>query len=332
MINKIILFLNSIIKRKKPNRENSKILENPIKIEKVVSELGIIFEGEFIDGVLHGQGKITFPDGELQEGIFENGKIVQGKIDFPDGEKQKGFFVNGRLQGNSEVVFSDGERQVGNFVLGLLHGKGRIEFLSGIIHEGLFVHGSLHGEGSITQADGSIFKTQFHEGIPSGEGKIILSDGMEVLGSFKYGKFSAFQDTTQQLTSQQLAETASEIDSDFSSDQVLITFPTHPSLQTENISHKDSESLPLGLLLSGSLDNGILNGMAKVIFPSGKLIHGNFNSGFMEGYAVVILPDGTVRQGEFRDNLLHGLGEVTLPTGSVIRGIFNRGKLVTETH
>lgn len=337
MINKFILFLKSIFKNNQELPTPSSISspsQPEKKKEKTISAQGVIFEGAFIDGHLEGEGKIQFPDGEVQIGRFEKGKLVEGSIVFPDGEMQQGQFVNGRLQGFSEVIFADGERQSGNFVLGKLHGEGKIVFTSGFIHEGYFVHGTLHGKGTLTRPDGSIFTSYFTEGVASGKGMITLSDGMEVSGAFNNGKFETAQGVgiiSDEFSSSQLAEAASEIDADigFSEEQLLVTFPA-PQCET-TLEHKELEGLPLGLLLSGSLENGFLHGTGKVIFPSGKLIHGKFNCGFMEGYAVVILPDGTVRQGEYKNNLLHGLGEVIFPTGTSIKGVFNQGRLVAET-
>jgi hypothetical protein len=117
------------------------------------------------------------------------------------------------------------------------------------------------------------------------------------------------------------------------SDQVIITFPylNHEDDSLETDYDENTPPPPVGLLLSGQLDNGYLNGIGKVVFPCGKMVHGHFVAGWMQGYSTVTLPDGSIRQGHFQNNVLHGDGRITLPSGHIIEGSFNQGKLVTQT-
>lgn len=54
--------------------------------------------GEFMRGMLHGKGKMKFPNGTIAEGEFEgyllNGK---GKIAHANGRVEEGIFKNGVL-------------------------------------------------------------------------------------------------------------------------------------------------------------------------------------------------------------------------------------------
>ena len=51
---------------------------------------GGIYEGEAINGVPYGQGKLTFADGEVYEGKFKDGYLVEGKKTFADGDVFEG--------------------------------------------------------------------------------------------------------------------------------------------------------------------------------------------------------------------------------------------------
>lgn len=198
----------------------------------------------------------------------------------------------------------------------------------------------------ITLGSSALLRALFEGDIPVGPAWVRLADGREIHGHFNDGKLTLQQ--TPPMTPlasgenqvDQLLEEAFEVNADAveTEDQLIIAFPSPlppPASETaiaEDTDNKAEEGkMALGLLLSGKINGGILEGMGKVIFPCGKLIHGEFVEGFMRGYGVVILPDGTVRQGEFKDNLLHGAGRITLPSGHTIQGIFNQGKLVIET-
>mgnify|MGYP001094706941 CR=1 FL=1 len=47
----------------------------------------MFYEGEVLDGKLHGKGKLTAPEGEILEGVFKDG-ILEGeaKIWLPNGD------------------------------------------------------------------------------------------------------------------------------------------------------------------------------------------------------------------------------------------------------
>ena len=47
---------------------------------------GIIYEGEFMDGMFHGQGALIFPDdGGKVVGVWKEGRLLSGKYIFHDG-------------------------------------------------------------------------------------------------------------------------------------------------------------------------------------------------------------------------------------------------------
>ena len=35
------------------------------------------YEGDFVNGELHGKGKLTYPNGKIEEGNWENGKYKE---------------------------------------------------------------------------------------------------------------------------------------------------------------------------------------------------------------------------------------------------------------
>ena len=57
---------------------------------------GQVYEGEFVNGVKRGQGKIIYPDGKIYEGKFVNG-VPQGQgVIIKDKERTPIIFKNGK--------------------------------------------------------------------------------------------------------------------------------------------------------------------------------------------------------------------------------------------
>ena len=57
-----------------------------------------VYVGELRNGVPHGEGTLTFPDGGKYVGEFKEGKIHgQGTYTYPDGEKYVGEWKDGKL-------------------------------------------------------------------------------------------------------------------------------------------------------------------------------------------------------------------------------------------
>ena len=68
------------------------------------------YVGEYKDGLYHGQGILTFPDGEKYVGEFKDDKRDgQGTYTYSDGEKYVGEFKDGKRDGQGTYTSQDGE-------------------------------------------------------------------------------------------------------------------------------------------------------------------------------------------------------------------------------
>ena len=79
------------------------------------------YEGQAIDGVPNGKGRLTWDSGIFYEGDF----------------------VNGQYHGYGVYFVSDYALYEGQWVNGAFTGKGKITYLNGEIQEGEFVNGKL---------------------------------------------------------------------------------------------------------------------------------------------------------------------------------------------
>lgn len=155
---------------------------------------GVFFEGNFLNEVLHGQGKIIIKESgehgrdEIIEGIFENGKLKEGKIiDLREDVVSEGTFENGKLK-KGKINFQDGRMFQGTFDTDKFRTliKGKITDVQGNIYEGSFKNNKLENIGKITYKDGIEAEGLFINGKLK-NGTITYDDRVEQ-GEFKNGK------------------------------------------------------------------------------------------------------------------------------------------------
>jgi hypothetical protein len=113
------------------------------------------YEGDFVNGIMHGHGILKFASGNRYQGDMVNGKKSgKGIYTFANGSRYEGDFVNDELTGRGILTFADGKRGEGNFVNGKMSGRGIYTFANGSRYEGDFVNNELTGRGILTFADG----------------------------------------------------------------------------------------------------------------------------------------------------------------------------------
>ena len=73
------------------------------------------YDGEYKDGLMHGFGVMTSPDGIVFEGQFKNDSRHKGTLTSPDGSVYKGYFKNDKKHGRGHLTLSNGTVLMGNF-------------------------------------------------------------------------------------------------------------------------------------------------------------------------------------------------------------------------
>ena len=75
--------------------------------EVVILEGGLKYQGKLVGGVPNGQGKITWPNGDLYEGVFKNGKRHGfGKRINMDGSEYTGEYFEDKPHGKGKIRIS----------------------------------------------------------------------------------------------------------------------------------------------------------------------------------------------------------------------------------
>lgn len=166
---------------------------------------GTFEEGFFLDFQLHGYGKATSKDEDgdegdliIEEGEFDNGYLIKGKITYADGSLEEGEFNEEGLNGIGKSKIKDEENEwhleEGKFENGILI-EGKIIYADGLVENGEFnEEGELNGKGMrIWPEDGG-----FQDGIwqndefIEGTVKLVYDNGSSYEGNMKDDEYHGY--------------------------------------------------------------------------------------------------------------------------------------------
>ncbi len=169
----------------------------------------LVYEGDLLDGYMHGQGtltaqtyvytggfkdryfegkgKITYTNGIVYEGGFSEG-IYNGLGVFlgEDGSRYEGQFKDNYYHGEGKIVYANGSVYQGGFSEGVYQGHGRYS-LDDSWYEGTYVAGELSGQAEYVDSQGNYYKGEANVWQPSGKGQFTQADGVILKGAFEYG-------------------------------------------------------------------------------------------------------------------------------------------------
>eukprot|EP01034_Spumella_vulgaris_P034343 gene34343-42356_t len=114
------------------------------------------YAGDFVEGKRHGHGTMTYSNGSVHCGLWENGlKDGEGYTTCDDSDylgDSKGGFAQGMFNkgkfSHGKYTWPNGEEYIGDYVDGM-EGHGEMTFLDGSIYTGPFKNGQMHGKGSM---------------------------------------------------------------------------------------------------------------------------------------------------------------------------------------
>jgi hypothetical protein len=132
----------------------------------------MIYEGDWEDGIIQGNGKIRWTTGNYYEGEFKNNKINGNGylIWYDSSEKYLGQWTDSLQNGLGIHIWYEAKgeqkylrnRYVGEWRNGFRHGYGVFFYSNGSKYEGLWDQNYKHGFGVFTFYDGSQYIGRFH--------------------------------------------------------------------------------------------------------------------------------------------------------------------------
>jgi hypothetical protein len=129
---------------------------------------GNSYNGDWVDGIPHGQGVFTMPNGYSYSGDY----------------------IDGLEDGRGTTIWPGGDTYIGGFHQGKRHGQGTYRFANGDIYIGEYLNNHMHNKGTYTTADGNYYEGQWGAGKPSGQGKLSATNQerkVEYQGQYKEG-------------------------------------------------------------------------------------------------------------------------------------------------
>ena len=113
-----------------------------------------VYDGQILNGLFHGVGKIIFDNGDSYVGQFENNKYHgYGEYHFVNGDYYKGTWKNGIKHGKGFEKSKEGT-YIGNFENGKRHGSGCLKMTSGIVVFGNWHNGLHYGDNTFYYPNG----------------------------------------------------------------------------------------------------------------------------------------------------------------------------------
>lgn len=98
-----------------------------------------IYNGDVVDGQMHGLGDFIFNSGTRYQGSFKNNKMEgKGKLTYISGKIYEGTFINNILEGPGACKWENGDFYAGEFKNGQMHGRGCYIWENGNRFEGIF--------------------------------------------------------------------------------------------------------------------------------------------------------------------------------------------------
>lgn len=164
------------------------------------------YEGNFVNGKRHGQGKYIWNDGGRYDGEWRDGnKHGRGKITYSWGYYD-GQWRNDERNGHGTMHYTDGvytgewrndERNghgtfksnegwfyTGDYKDDEMHGHGKFTG-DGWSYEGNFVNGKIHGHGKYIWNDGAVYEGEWRDNKRCGQGEMKYSNGHFYKGEWR---------------------------------------------------------------------------------------------------------------------------------------------------
>jgi hypothetical protein len=171
-----------------------------------------IFHGSWNSkGLREGYGVHVKKTGEVLEGLWRDGKILNGRIYYlnsfyyegeikenqpdgkgkkvgPNGEEYRGHWKADMQQEFGERKYPDNLKIEGKFVDNFLHGNGSAKWSDGSHFEGEFIQSTIKGKGTFTIADGEYYQGSWNFNLPNGKGEYFFKDGQKYNGDYVNGR------------------------------------------------------------------------------------------------------------------------------------------------
>jgi len=162
---------------------------------------GGIYEGNWKDGIWHGQGTYSALENEYKgdwngtcKGDCENGFGVyiypdEGMQGTGDGGEYVGEWKDGYWHGQGTYTWATGDKYIGEWKDDLMNGQGTYTWANGDKYIGEWKDGLRNGQGTFTWLDGEKYVGEWKDGLRNGQGTYTYADGTKESGLWENDEF-----------------------------------------------------------------------------------------------------------------------------------------------
>ena len=314
---------------------------------------GIKYTGEALDGLPHGKGTMTYPDGQVYVGEFKDGNCHgQGTMTNPNGSSYVGEFKNNKMHGQGTEIMLDGAKYVGEFKNNMLDGKGIMTYSADEspynksrvkTYEGEWKEGKQHGQGTMIYFVGAKYVGEFKDYLFHGKGTLTYpeegpdneSGRGSYEGEWKEGKQHG-QGTLLYLSAHEHLNGAKYVGefkdnmlhgqgkwTDDFNIQVGVFWKDYFS--TGNEYHPEDGNLEAIYKDGVYHEAETASELREFTEEDGSKFEGIYRKGKRISGALMC-PDGSFYYGKWKDDLFHGQGTYTYPDKSTYEGEWKEGK------
>lgn len=288
---------------------------------KEVYTTGDIYEGDFVDGLRHGQGTYTAKNGDVYVGQFAKGGYNgKGRYRFANSQIYDGDWIDSKRQGKGKFTYADGKIYEGEFANNLRQGQGTLTFKNGEVYVGQFANDDYNGKGKIRYSAGETYEGDWVNGQRSGQGTYTSPNGISYIGEWKNDKVNGYAKYFDKSTNKTLEGTWK--DGVFVSSTVT-TATAANQLTFEGGAQFDgpvAQAKPINSTTTKCISGNCLNGFGKYLLASGSTYEGTFVNGRGNGKGKVTNTDGSTYVGDFRDGKMEGRGIFLYANGNTYDG------------
>lgn len=258
-----------------------------------------VFQGRWVQGRLHGEGKVVRASGFTYEGEWSNGvPNGRGRHSWTDGSYYDGPIKEDMAVGFGLKVFSDGSWFQGNFHDGDYEGNGLFHWADGNEFEGLWSRSKIAGPGCHRFPDGTSITGTFEDGRACGKGVKRWACGYEysgILDNNCIGSYGTYR---------------------WSDGRCYVGYFKDAALHGEGtlVWYNDT-----GLCnYRGQFVKNAFHGVGKLKWANGRSYEGQFENGLYHGRGIFRWPDfGAIYDGTWVEGELSGEGALKCDQSSI---------------
>lgn len=256
-------------------------------------------------------------DGMNYIGMWSDDKPdLVGIFNYSDGDKYIGQLKNGEFSGIGAYIWADGSIHYGDYDTGVASIGGLMSHIEGDTYIGGYDNDEFHGQGTFVFPDGEKIVGEFKAG-NIWEGTQ-YSDKGKVLGTFRNGEWCEdCRDLNSGNASRLRPGTISRID-----------YVDGVYTGTLKNGIPDGVGVYRGPKCGdyiGQWKNGAMRGDGIFLFCDGSTFAGKFENNYPNGFGVSWSPEGWTYFGTQKDNKRHGEGIATFEDGDRYVGEYNDG-------